>query len=216
MFNRVLCLLLLTGLCQTSLAAKKEDTTYSNGKPQMTYAYQDDKLNGLSREFYENGDLKVESEYKMDKLVAQKKYRSDGKIEYDLKMKADRKYELTREFHPSGKLFRERRLVNGKRVGIEKEYYPSGKIKAERTYKKGKKQGSAKGYYENGKVQGDWQFKNGAPIAATIFYPSGEKHLIHEFENGRIHGVTKEYSKKGKLKAKRHYQHDKLIKRVRQ
>jgi len=214
MIKYILPVIIFFGVSQLSFA-KKEDSFYNDGQAQFVYSYKDNKLHGITREYYPSGELKVESSYEEGQLLNEKYYRLDGQIEYNLIIKDGVRYETLRKFHPSGKLFRKRHLVNGKQSGLEKEYYPTGKIKAERTYKNGKKQGMAKGYYDNGQVQGAWEFDKGVPVAATIFYPSGEKHLVHEFKNGRIHGITKEYDKKGRLKARRHYKNDRLIKRVR-
>ncbi len=197
--------------------AKEEKHLYPSGAIHFIYnKTADDKLNGISKELYENGNIKTEFVYEQGKLVTEKRYRTDTQIEYEFQLKNGRKEERLKMFHPSGALFRERFLVNGVQEGIEHDYYPDGKIKAERTYKNGKKEGSAKGYFTNGKIQGNWVFKNGEPVAATIFYMTGEMHLVHEFKDGKIHGATREYGKDGQLKAKRFYQNDKLIKRVRE
>jgi len=198
------------------VCAKEEKTLYPSGKIQTLRTYAGNQLHGPSKEYYENGNIKMESYYNRDVLESQKKYRADAQIEYDFLLKGNKKYEALREYHPSGKLFRERQLIDGIQEGLERDYYPDGNVKAERNYKNGKKQGSAKGYYKTGKIQGDWEFKNGVPVAATIFYPSGEKHLVHGFKDGRIHGITLEYDKAGKLIAKRYYEEDKLVKRVRE
>lgn len=197
--------------------AKEEKKLYPSGKVHFIYnKTAAGKLDGISKEFYESGNIKTEFTYDNGKLMAEKRYRGDGQVEYEFELKKGKKHEILRRFHPSGALFRERLLINGIQEGIERDFYPDGKIKAERTYKHGKKEGSAKGYYKNGRVQGDWIFENGVPVDATIFYLTGEKHLVHEFKDGKIHGVTMEYDKDGSLKAKRYYQNDKLIKRERQ
>ncbi len=196
--------------------AEEEKKFYPSGAVHFIYNKSaTGKLNGVSKEFYENANIKTEFTYDNGKLMAEKRYRGDGQVEYEFELKNSKKHEILRKFHPSGALFRERLLINGIQEGIERDFYPDGKIKAERAYKNGKKEGSAKGFYRNGKIQGDWIFENGVPVAATIFYLTGEKHLIHEFKDGKIHGVTREYDKNGTLKAERHYNNDKLIKRIR-
>lgn len=169
----------------------------------------------VKKEFYDNGELKSESTYVGDSLKAQKRYRQDGQVEYEMHMDGNKKIETEYSYHSGGELFRSRPRVNGAIQGLEKDYYPSGKIKAQRNYVDGKKNGNAKGFYENGQVQGDWEFKDGVPVAATIYHPNGKVNLEHQFENGRLNGLTKEYDAKGKLIAKRYYDDDKLTKRER-
>ncbi len=210
----ILSIFMILGL-NFHLYANEEKKLYPSGSVHFIYNKSDEKLDGVSKEFYENGNIKTEFTYEKGKLISEKRYRNDAQIEYEFYLKYTKKHETLRIFHSSGALFRERLLIDGAQEGVERDYYPNGKLKAERNYKKGKKEGVAKGYYKNGRVQGDWLFKNGVPVSATIFFMTGEMHLVHEFKDGKIHGVTKEYDKKGHLKAERHYQNDKLIKRVR-
>jgi antitoxin component YwqK of YwqJK toxin-antitoxin module len=167
------------------------------------------------KEYYNSGELKIESSYANGKLVAQKKYLINGELEYELFFEGNNKIEQILSYQPSGKLFNERTLINGIQEGIEKVYYGNGKLKAQRTWVNGKKHGNAKGFYSNGNVQGDWEFENGVPASAIIFYATGQKHLNYKFKNGKLNGEIMEYSKDGKLKAIRIYKNDKMIKRTR-
>jgi antitoxin component YwqK of YwqJK toxin-antitoxin module len=168
------------------------------------------------KEFYDTGELKTEKVYVDGKLKTEKRYRLDGKLEYEMQMEDKRKIEIEYEYYATGELFRERPRINGQMQGWEKDYYPSGQLKAQRMYRGGKKNGKAQGFYENGQVQGDWVFEDGIPVDATIYHPNGAKYLEHEFSDGRLNGWTNEYDIKGKLIAKRLYENDKLIKRERE
>ncbi|MCP4697445.1 MAG: hypothetical protein GY862_11420 [Gammaproteobacteria bacterium] len=195
--------------------AKTVKKYYPSGELHFQESMAGRKKHGLTQEFYETGELKVEAQYNHGRLESKKKYRKDKKLEYKFYLEKGKKVEIKYTYHPSGSLFREQPFVGGKQEGLEKDYYPSGKKKAERTWIDGKKEGRAIGYYEHGQIQGDWEFEDGAPVDATIYHPNGRKNLVHEFKNGRIHGETKEYSSKGKLKAIRIYRNDKLMKRKR-
>ncbi len=175
-------------------------------------------MHGLTKEFYETGELKAEHTYKSGKLIAQKKFRRNGSLEYEMKYnKEGNKIETQIEYYQTSELFRQRNLINGKREGLEIEYYRNGQKKAERNYKNGRKEGSAKGFHINGNVQGDWIFEHGEPAMATIFYSTGEKWLLHtDFDRkGMLNGVTKEYNKEGQLMALRYYENNGMIKRRR-
>lgn len=169
-----------------------------------------------TEEYYKTGELKAEHTYELGKLVAQKKFRRNGNLEYEMKYNAEGdKIETQIEYYSTGEVFRQRNLINGKREGLEIEYYSNGQKKAERNYKNGKKEGSAKGYHINGNVQGEWIFENGEPVRATLFYSTGEKWLLHtDFdEKGMLNGVSKEYNKKGKIMALRYYKNNNMIER---
>jgi uncharacterized protein len=172
-------------------------------------------LADIKKEFYDTGELKNEKVYVEGKLEKEKRFRIDGRVEYEMYYDGHKKIEKEAQFYASGELFRERTRIDGLMEGIEKDYYPSGKLKAERNYVSGKRSGKAQGFYENGQVQGDWRFVEGAPVSATIYHPNGQKNMVHEFSDGKLNGWTKEYDVKGKLVAERLYKDDKMVKRVR-
>ena len=203
-----------------SVTAQSQQPTikrYESGAVQFEYSYRGGKLHGITKEYYETGEVKTEEHYKMGNLIAKKEFRRDGKPTYDMKLEDGKKMATQLQYYPTGELFRERALMDGLRHGLEIDYYRDGAKKAERNYLDGKKEGSAKGFHSNGNVQGDWIFENGEPIFATINYRGGQKWLVHsDFdEKGRLNGITKEYDKQGSLMAVRYYENNDMVKRVR-
>lgn len=87
-------------------------------------------MNGkMTKGYYENGNLKWESNYKNGK--------QEGKSKF---------------YYKSGKLWTERNYKNNKREGISKTYYESGGIEYIDTYKNGEKI-NRKAYDEEGKLK---------------------------------------------------------------
>ncbi len=206
--------ILLLVVFSTVQADEIEKKYYDNGAVQFQYEYRNGKLHGSIEEYYQTGELKAEYHYNSGDLIGKKTFSREGKLEHELKIKNNDKYETQLEYYRSGELFRKRSLINGKREGLEIEFYRNGNKKAERNYLNGKKNGVARGYHYNGKVQGDWIFKNAEPVLATIYYSSGEKWLVHKFDgNGRLNGTSKEYDKEGNLMAMRYYTDDEMVKR---
>ena len=216
-YKRVLFAVMLT-LSVTAQSQQPTEKRYESGALQIQYSYnRSGKLHGITKEYYETGELKTEEHYKMGNLIAKKEFRRDGKPVYEMKLEDGKRQETQLQYYTTGELFRERALIDGLRHGLEIDYYRDGAKKAERNYINGKKEGSAKGFHNNGKVQGDWIFENGEPVLATIFYRNGQQWLLHtDFDDkGRLNGVTKEYDKQGSLMAVRYYNNNDMIKRVR-
>ncbi|HDN26260.1 MAG TPA: toxin-antitoxin system YwqK family antitoxin [Thioploca sp.] len=216
--KRVLFAVLLA-LSVTAQSQQPEtiETHYESGALQSVKSYRGSKLHGITKEFYETGEIKAELLYRVGKLFAKKAFRRDGNLEYELKYEDGKKQETQIAYYATGELFRQHTLINGQREGLEYDYYRDGQTKAERNYENGKKEDSARGFHSNGKLQGDWIFENGEPVFATIFYRSGEKWLIHSVFNkkGQLDGVSKEYDKEGDLMAVRYYENNDMVKRVR-
>ena len=104
---------------------------YENGNLQTEENYKDGKREGLIKIYYENGNLRVEGNYKDDKL--------EGSI---------------------------------------KGYYENGNLGAEGNFKDGKPEGSIKEYYENGNLKSEIFFKKGKPISGYYYDPQGNKTKI--------------------------------------
>lgn len=220
LFKMILLTLIITGVVIVNgqtVHSREEKSYYDNGSVHFVYHYVDEKLEGVTKEYYDSGELKAEIVYKQGKVESQKEFLKNGRLERETRYLDDKKHETRIEYYSTGELFRERQLIDGILEGIEKEYYQNGKLKAERNYQNGKRHGSAVGYYANGNLKGDWEFDAGVPVKATIFFSSGEKWLEHtDFDKeGRLNGISKEYDKKGNFVAKRYYKDDIMIKRER-
>lgn len=84
------------------------------------------------KEFYENGDLKVES------LIIEE--------ENDIEI------ETFKEYYPNGFLKTEKRLINDYKNGIYREYFENGNAKYEGLFENNKPKGKQYFYGENGKL----------------------------------------------------------------
>lgn len=107
----------------------------------LKWNYENGVLNGVSKGYYENGNLKYEQNYKNGILDGKMKlYYENGKIEVDGNYK------------------------NGKAEGVWKSYYEDGKLKGEGKFGNGNREGVWKKYSEDGKVIQEENFKNGEKI----------------------------------------------------
>lgn len=150
---------------------------YESGKIEETRPYNNGLINGLSIEYYENGNKKGEGTYVQDEL--------DGKwIGY----------------YETGLKQWETIYSHGKRNGQAKNYYSNGSIESEGNYLNDLAVGSHKFYSENGKLKLCREFKNGKMNGVCKeFYPSGKIKSEAMVINGTAHGPVKKYFESGKL-----------------
>ena len=100
--------------------------------------YKDGKLDGLFKEWYENGQLKEEGNYK------------DGERDG-----------LQRHWYENGQLKYEGNFKDGKGDGLEKLWYENGQLRYEGNIKDGELDGLFKEWYENGQLKYEGAWKDG-------------------------------------------------------
>ena len=108
---------------------------------------------GLTQEWYENGNLKFEGNWKLNQLDGMHTwYSDDGRV-------------LDSWLYVDGN------PVDGKRIS----YWPNGKVKAEINYKSGMLNGRQAEWTMNGRLLSDWIYSNGLPADGIqeIFDDSG-------------------------------------------
>ena len=96
--------------------------------------YNNGKKDGLSKIFYENGQLKNESQYKNGILLNEKEYYNDGQLRFE------GNYEDARDY------------ADNKEVGIGKLYFKNGILKYEWNFTKSENIAFRKSYNQNGEL----------------------------------------------------------------
>src|SRR5690554_4176197 len=122
MNSRIIFLLALTIFfsCSTTKETKENENTES-------------RSNGITKEFFENGDLKVDWNYKNNQLNG-----------------------ISKEYHKDG-TYSEWNYENGQLID-GKSYFKNGILLQEYTFKNGKRDGLAIRYYESGEKETVWEF----------------------------------------------------------
>ncbi len=99
--------------------------------------YKKGKKNGVSKTYYENGELKAESYYFNGKILSSKEYYPDGKIRFEVNYEDARENTDSKEngegklYYPNGKLKYEWQITKSKRTGFKKSYNQDGGLRAE-------------------------------------------------------------------------------------
>lgn len=149
---------------------------YENGNLESEFEYKNDKLNGVGKTYYENGELKSQGQY------------IDGKKEGVFTF-----------YFRKGKLKMKVNYINGKEEGVIKKYYKNGALNVEAEFKNGKQDGITKEYFESGKPKGLINYKNGVRHGEYKSYHTNGQLSMEAF---CINGKTvyyKEYDELGKL-----------------
>ena len=185
---------------------------FPNGLLKQYFIYnKNELLDGESREYYEEGDIKSISHFK--------NHIPDGVfISYYPNGNMEEKYAYVNgqangecfSYYENGKLEERYFLKNGEIDGEAFAYYPSGKLEVKDFFKDGKKEGESIFYHENGNIKQKSTFKNGKREGDLfIYFPSGKIRQTEKYINGKIEGEVIEYYESGTIKEKAYFINDK-------
>ena len=152
-----------------------EKNYYDDGILKSEFEKNDNgQLDGIYREYYENGQLKLECTYK------------NGQLEG-----------IAKEYYKNNQLSCEYNFKNGQLDGLCKEYYESGKIKEEYYCKNGEFEGTYKKYYTNGKEKSEYNYKNGKPEGTAKEYRiNGDVEVEYDYKKVNLENIYKKYENK--------------------
>ena len=155
------------GVYDNDNGLKKNFDSYGNIENE--YTLKDGKINGTTKSYYSNGQLKVISNFiNGTKQGASKEYDDEGN--------------LTAEYI----------YLNGEVNGSYK-IYENGKPKLSASLVNGKKQGASKEYDENGILTGEYNYLNGEPNGAYKIFENNKLKMIGGLLNGEKNGLFKVY-----------------------
>ena len=116
---------------------------YINGKRDSLY-----KEDGLHKEFWDNGQLKHEWNYKNgEKNGLYRCWTENGKLDYEVNYTDGDLDGIRRSWYENGQLYKEEDFINGQEPTIVRWWHENGQLKYEANYKDGLK----RSWYENGK-----------------------------------------------------------------
>ena len=143
---------------------------YENGQIKSEENYKDRKENGKWKEdgkwtyFYENGQIKEEINYKDGFSYTINFWTEDGEL-----MVKDGNGKLT-SYYENGQIASEGNTKDGKEDGKWTLYYENGQIWIEGNYKDGEKNGKWTSYHENGQIWWYRNYKDGEEDGEPISY----------------------------------------------
>lgn len=139
---------------------------YKNGNPKWEYSYNSKgNMDGVRRQWYENGQLIYESYYKDSKEDGVfKKWREDGSLISESHYKNGRLDGASKDWYKNGQLEYEQYYKNGAKDGVHKKWYGNGQLEYERHYKNGKHDGVHKEWSRDGSLISESHYKNGEEV----------------------------------------------------
>jgi antitoxin component YwqK of YwqJK toxin-antitoxin module len=158
-----------------------------NGKVEKSYIFKNGKViaegiftdagkrEGLWKEYYDDGSLKSEGNYKNNNKTGKWKY-----------------------YYPNGQLQETGEYVNGKPEGKWLWYYPSGKLLREMNYYEGKPDGEIIEYDENGNIVLKGEYIEGKKEGKWI-YIVGDARQETSYNEDMKNGWERIYSENGNL-----------------
>ena len=173
---------------------------FENGNEKSSGGYFRDLKEGIWNYFFEDGTVKAQAYYEKGNGVYKQFYpsgelRMEGFNE-DGKSAGDWKY-----YYETGETQAEGKFKDGLRDGLWKFYHRNGQVSAQGAYQDGKKAGLWTYFYENGQKSGE-----GVLVADqrdgqwNLYYESGEIKAKSAYTQGD--GIFTEYYPSGKQKSK--------------
>ncbi len=185
---------------------------FPNGLLKQYFIYnKNGLLDGESREYYEEGDIKTISHFKNDipdgVFIS---YYQNGNIENKYAYVNGQANGECFSYYENGKLEERYFLKNGEIDGEAFAYYSSGKLRGKEAQKLGKREGESIIYHENGNIKQKSTFKNDKREGDLfIYFPSGKLRQTEKYINGKIEGEVIEYYESGTIKEKAYFINDK-------
>ena len=113
--------------------------TYEDGNPRQ-YIQKNWKIHGLDREWYSNGQLWYERNWKNGNLHGRKRgWYFNGSLMYKCYWKNSNPCGPARGWHENGQLKYEQNWKNGKKDGLERWWYKNGQLGHEENWENGVK-----------------------------------------------------------------------------
>lgn len=171
------------------------------------------KMNGLSKQYYDDGKLQVERFTENGKANgSSKEYYQNGNLSLEATFKDNKPEGLAKRYYETGELQIEQNHKDGQLNGQMKQYYEDGTLKTEAVYKNGKMDGTYKQYYETGKLQVEAFFKDGKQTGVQKeFYTDGSIKAERPYKNDKLNGTVKIYDTNGKVEKEQKFRDGKAL-----
>lgn len=185
--------------------SKKEGLTrgyYDNGELYYEVNYEGGEINGEKKVYYDNGSRKINVNV-VDGLNdgTYKEYYPTDVIHYETKTEKGREVEYYNIYHANGQLRDKMLISNGKIDGDYIAYHPNGKESEVATFSNGDRNGKSTSYYESGKIQNEGTYVTGSKDGAwKFYYENGQVESEGSYKKGTAIGEWKKYHLNGSIK----------------
>lgn len=202
---------------------------YPDGRIHKEMNYTEDLLDGLYKEYDQNGNLALVLKYEKGKIIEQsdnaqeqellnvkREFNKQGNLVFSGSYKKEIAVGIHRFFNNEGKVVNaiiyddfghkiSEGIVDleGKKEGSWKDFYYSGELRAEGAYRDSRRTGKWMFYYKNGSPEQEGSYLRGYPDGYWKWYYENGNILREEsYFNGREDGEMIEYDIDGNIIAK--------------
>lgn len=153
---------------------------------------------GLTKEFYQSGQLKAEVNFDNGKIDGRlKAYFESGQIAEISNWKNDSLNGLAKYYYDNGVLYREANYKAGRLNGEQKTFYENGKLNTSLLYKDDLLWQVTINHDSTGNKLDEMTMTNGTGVL-NVYYPSGVIKSVTEFRDGKPNGKSIWYYESGK------------------
>lgn len=150
---------------------------------EQTIEYKDGVRNGMFREFYRNGQIKLQQFYVGDTLTdSSLSYYANGKLKSLQYLKHGKREGSWRKYNEEGNVVEEMQYKDNLLDGFATKYtYRSLKLLQKRQYKHGLKNGKQEFYHQNGKPMAVVYFTDNHPCLGTEEWDEKGEKINNDF-----------------------------------
>lgn len=172
---------------------------FENGQIAEISNWKNDTLSGLAKYYYNNGGLYQECNYLNGKLNGEKIiYHENGIARVRLQYKNDLLWQVKANYDSLGRKLDELTIESG--TGVLNTYYPNGTIKSITEFKEGKPNGKSTWYFESGNEQAIFYLVNGQKEGNLKFlHENGKTARESNYKNDFLIGTEKVFDENGRL-----------------
>jgi antitoxin component YwqK of YwqJK toxin-antitoxin module len=143
---------------------------HENGKLKFEVPLLNGKKEGLGKTYFDDGELKIEAQYKNDMLNGEYRQLYYGRTIKEVNYKDDKLDGYATYYSPTKLKTKEGTYLNGKMHGKWKIYTESGCLRFEYTYIQDIKEGPYKVFYCSGELETSAYWKDGLPMDLMVSF----------------------------------------------
>jgi len=148
---------------------------YENGQLKVECEYKCFRPEGPYKSWYENGELILECGYKDGNFEGPyKSWYENGQLRLKCEFKNAQREGLSKSWYENGQMKEECEYKNDQIKGPYKKWYENGQLERECEYKSGNFEGLCKTWYENGQLWYECEYKNEQEFSYKVWHENGQ------------------------------------------
>lgn len=170
-------------------------------------------VNGKVNEYFEDGTLKEEVNYKDGKKHGvQKTFNRDGELRKTVSFNNGYLHGRSESYYSDGSLRVVANYKNDLKHGLFEWFFENGELESFKNYKDGFDHGEINRFYESGQLKFIGYNKNGKEHGEQIsYFENGQEKYIKNYRDGLDHGLFKTWDEQGNFLYEYCYKNDNKV-----